>query len=447
MSVVSKPYIYEMSEESPASRSIRTKLKSEEDSYALSQRCIIQIPNTRNAVLNCSNTWVDLDISYSGLTGDGTSPLTGITLSSIGAYSVISEIIVEQGTNVIQHTRNHQEIMALLLLTNTDASSALPLSISAGTGPLNTSRSRVGQLQTVTGASPNGVIAKSTYSIPLIGILSSIKKLPLFQLNSPISVTLVFTDRITKILSSNLGSTVSRLTDGQATITASINADILLLSDRAIQDIMNASNIGNSGIMSWSDSAIELVKTNVSVDEQNSANENIKVQIQGGLKPKRLLSCCVFGTNIPNGNCDAYQTYNYGSGTAQIRLGNQLHPPRPYKGLGQLTQSVLSVVQQNSLPLQSNMLSTTYNTLSQRQPGPGVAEATNLIKNGVVFGLSFKSWYDSREGIDSSQQQLETMISLKTSSSPATLSMTSNFVKRYGTIISVAEDGQMTVAY
>ena len=176
MSVVSKPYIYEMSEESPSSRSIRTKLKSEEDSYALSQRCIIQIPNTRNAVLNCSNTWVDLDISYSGLTGDGTSPLTGITLSSIGAYSVISEIIVEQGTNVIQHTRNHQEIMALLLLTNTDASSALPLSISAGTGALNTSRSRVGQLQTVTGASPNGVIAKSSYSIPLIGILSSIKK-------------------------------------------------------------------------------------------------------------------------------------------------------------------------------------------------------------------------------------------------------------------------------
>ena len=107
----------------------------------------------------------------------------------------------------------------------------------------------------------------------------------------------------------------------------------------------------------------------------------------------------------------------------------------------------MSVVQQNSLPLQSNMLSSTYNTLSQRQPGPGVAEATNLIKNGVVFGLSFKSWYDSREGIDSSQQQLETMISLKTSSSPATLSMTSNFVKRYGTIISVAEDGQMTVAY
>ena len=446
MSVIEQPYNFELSEESPSSRNIRTKLKSEEDNYSLSQRCIIQIPNTRNAVLSCQNTWADISVSFSNLSGTGTAPLTGIQMSSIGIYSAISEIIVEQGTNVLQHTRNHQEIMALLLLINTDVSATLPLSISAGCGELDATRTRQGKAQTVTGTSPNGAIAKQNFSIPLMGIMSSIKKLPLFQINSPLVITLVWAGRVTQMLSSNLGSATSQLVDGQANFTCNINADIILLSDRAIQDIRNASNVNETGIMSWSDTAIELVKTNVSKDELNSVAEIVKVQIQGGLKPKRLLSCAVFGTNLPNGCVDAYQTYNYGSDTFQLRLGNAQHPPRAYKGLGQLTQGILRVVQQNSLPLQANMLTGTKNTLNQRQPASTVSEAGNGIKNGVVGGHSFKSWYDSREGIDSSQQQMETMISIKASGT-ATFDMTSNFVKRYATIISCSQDGQLTVAY
>ena len=64
---------------------------------------------------------------------------------------------------------------------------------------------------------------------------------------------------------------------------------------------------------------------------------------------------------------------------------------------------------------------------------------------GVVGGHSFKSWFDSRDGIDSSNKQMETLVSLKVGSIAAGFDIRSCFLKRYGIIVSVSADGQMSV--
>lgn len=441
MSVINEPYIYEMDDESPSSRCLRTKLQSEEDNYGLGQRCTIQIPNTHNSVLNGANSWFDISVSYSNLTSTGSTALANLNMSNIGIYSAISEILVEQGQNLLQHTRNHQEIMSMLLTGNTDEASILPLSATAGVGDLTAKRERLGRVVSAAG----GAVAKQNFSVQLIGLLSSVKKLPLFQLNSPLRITLVWANNVNQMLYSALGSAATALTGGDATFTCQYNADIVMLSDRAVQDIKNASNINSSGILSYTDSAIECVKTNISVAEQNSVSETVKVQIQGGLKPKKLLSCAVYGVPLPNGNCDAYQTFNYGSKSFQLRLGNKLHPPRAYENLGQTTNGFIQTFGQNSLTMYSNNISHEYNKLSQRQSASTATVAE--VAFGVVGGHSFKSWYDSRDGIDSSNKQLETMVSLKKPTATATLDITSCFVKRYAIIVSCSEDGQMSIAY
>ena len=440
--VVNREYRYEMDEESPESRCVRTKLQSEEDSYGFGGRCTIEVPNTANSVLNTANSWVDLSVKFSNLTGTGSAALTGLRMSNIGIYSIISEVLVEQGSNLLQHTRNHQEIISILNTLNTDEAATLPNSVLAGMPDLTATRTRFGQAQTVAGTT----IAKQDFSICLIGILSSVKKLPLFQLNMPLRVSLVFANNINQVLYSSLSSTVSSLTGGTCEIRAQYNAEIITLSDRAITDIKNASNINTTGILAYSDTAVECVVSVVTQAEQGATSETIKTQIQGGLKPQKLLGCLLYGVPTPNGNTDAYQTLNYGSGSFQLRLGSKLHPPRAYQNRAETARAAIAVFGQTDLTLATNQLSASYNGTSQRQNAITVAQSANFpLHFGVVGGHSFKSWFDSRDGIDSSNKQMETIVSLKVGSVAASFDIRSCFLKRYGIIVSVSEDGQMSV--
>jgi len=444
--VVNREYRYEMDEESPESRCVRTKLQSDEDSYGFGGRCTIQVPNTANSVLNTANSWVDLSVTFSNLTGTGSAALTGLRMSNIGIYSIISEILVEQGSNLLQHTRNHQEIISILNTLNTDEAATLPNSVLAGMPNLTATRTRFGQAQTVT-VDSSGIsgIAKQDFSICLIGILSSVKKLPLFQLNMPLRVSLVFANNINQVLYSSLSSTVSSLTGGTCEIRAQYNAEIITLSDRAITDIKNASNINSTGILAYSDTAVECVVSVVTHAEQGATSETIKTQIQGGLKPQKLLGCLLYGVPTPNGNTDAYQTLNYGSNSFQIRLGSKLHPPRAYEK-AENARAAIGVFGQTDLTLATNQLSVAYNKNSQRQNATTVVQAIGApLHFGVVGGHSFKSWFDSRDGIDSSNKQMETMVSLKVGSVAASFDIRSCFLKRYGIIVSVSADGQMSV--
>ena len=440
--VVNREYKYEMDEESPESRCVRTKLQSEEDNYGFGGRCTIQVPNTANSVLNCANSWLDLSVSFSSLSGTGSSALTGLKMSNIGIYSIISEVLVEQGSNLLQHTRNHQEIISILNTLNTDEASTLPNSVLAGMPNLTATRTRFGQAQTVVGTA----IAKQDFSICLVGILSSVKKLPLFQLNMPLRISLVFANNINQVLYSSLSSTVSSLTGGTAEIRAQYNAEIITLSDKAINDIKNASNINNTGILAYSDTALECIVSTVTIAEQNSVSETIKTQIQGGLKPQKLLGCLCYGVPTPNGNTDAYQTLNYGSNSFGLRLGSKLHPPRAYEK-AENARAAIGVFGQTDLTLATNQLSVAYNKNNQRQnPTTDAQGIGKPLHFGVVGGHSFKSWFDSRDGIDSSNKQLETMVSLKVNSlTAATFDIRSCFLKRYGIIVSVSADGQMSV--
>ena len=349
--VVNREYRYEMDEESPESRCVRTKLQSEEDSYGFGGRCTIEVPNTANSVLNTANSWVDLSVTFSNLTGTGSAALTGLRMSNIGIYSIISEVLVEQGSNLLQHTRNHQEIISILNTLNTDEAATLPNSVLAGMPDLTATRTRFGQAQTVTVDSGISGIAKQDFSICLIGIMSSVKKLPLFQLNMPLRISLVFANNINQVLYSGLGSVVSSLTGGTAEIRAQYNAEIITLSDRAITDIKNASNINTTGILAYSDTAVECVVSTVTKDEQGATSETIKTQIQGGLKPQKLLGCLLYGVPTPNGNTDAYQTLNYGSGSFQLRLGSKLHPPRAYHNRAETARAAIAVFGQHLLQI------------------------------------------------------------------------------------------------
>ena len=195
--------------------------------------------------------------------------------------------------------------------------------------------------------------------------------------------------------------------------------------------------------MSWSDTQIQAVNNSVSITEQNTVAESYKQTLVGGVKPKQLLQILHGGYGQLNGNTDPWQIYNYMSNSFRLRCGSTQYPPRYIEGAAQTKNHISQCFGQDALTLY-NTQSTSRTVMSSRQVS-GAAAETYIQLGGV--GYDFTKFVDTAEGIDTTNKQLITEVSLKETST-ASLPMNACTMKRYGVIYSISSDtGQMSVSY
>jgi len=439
--LVSQEFNFEVDNEGSEGRCYRAILPSEASSYNAGERCIIEIPHTANGFMNCSNSWLNLSVEFKNLTGTGvTAETTAIRLSNIGAYSLISQLnIVSNSTGYVQEIRNFQNVMALLLNSNTDQSATMANSVCSGVPPPDPTGLRLGISQTVAG----NAIAKQTFSIPLIGLLSSIKLLPLGFLNDNLSIEIIWASSVRNVLFSSTAVATNAITGGDMTITAEYDTDLIVVSDNTMTQVRQASDI-NQGIMSWSDTQIHAVSNSVSISELNAPTEIFKQTLVGGVKPKQLLQ--VFHTAFSNlGRGDPYSLYSYWSTEWRLRLGSQEFPPRFIKSEAESIASLQDCYNAIAVSLHNGQAN--VNTADGGTRPPSTTGLTTATKTGVS-GYNFTKFYDTEEGIDTVGKQLITEVNLKLSPSGATdVSLNAFTFKRFAVVYSISESGEFSVSY
>ena len=441
MSVVSQDYKYSPEPEGLASRCYRTILPSENGTYGLGQRVLINIPHTHNGFINTSNSWLNVTMDLKGLTGAG---ITGnVCLSNIGIYSCIDQInIVSGSTGLVQEIRNHQEIMALLLNNNSDRSAQLPNSICAGTTAAQKSNIRQNTAFDVTG----GAIATQTYSIPLIGLMGAIKHLPVGFINQGLQIELLLTNSVTNIIFSKVGSATAVIGGGETSeFSFEYDADVVVVNDNSMRLIKEASSMGNSGIMSWSDTQIHCTTNTVTTAELNNTSTSFKQTLIGGVKPKSLLSVFHTGFGGSQKSGDPWNLYAYWSKDFRLRLGSQEYPPRFIETMAEAQSHLQDCLGQNAVTLYSSLADHTSSDLGARQPA--ATAATSSTTTGAC-GYNFENFVDTAQGIDTTGKQLLTDVSLVVSPSGATTNtIRAATYKRFAVIYSIAENGDFSVSY
>ena len=441
MSVVSQDYKYEPVPEALAARCYRTILPSENGTYGLGQRVLIDVPHTHNGFLNTSNSWLNITMSLKGLTGTG---LTGdVCLSNIGIYSCIDQInIVSGSTGLVQEIRNHQEIMSLLLNNNTDRSAQLPNSVCAGTTPVVSNNTRQNTAYTVTG----GAIATQTYSVPMMGLMGAIKHLPIGFINQGLQIELILTNSINNILFCKSGSATATLTgESGSEFTFEYDADIIVVNDNSMRLIKEASDLGDTGIMSWSDTQIHCTTNTVSTTELNSATTSFKQTLIGGVKPKSLLSVFHTGFGGSKSAGDPWNLYAYWSKDFRLRLGSAEYPPRFIETMAEAQSHLQDCLGQNAVTLYSSLADRNSSDLGTRQLA--ATSATTGTKTGAC-GYNFENFVDTAQGIDTTGKQLLTDVSLVISPSGATANtIRAATYKRFAVIYSVSANGDFSVSY
>ena len=439
MSLVSQDFDYKVDNEGSQGSCFRTTYPSEASSYGLGDRCLIQIPHTHNGFLNGQNSWLNLSMTISGLTGTNVSGNgLNVHLSHIGAYSAISQVnIISGSTGYVQEIRNFQQVMALLINSNTDRATNLPGSIVSGTSPITAGFAVLGQVLNIAGSA----IAKQDFSLPLIGLLSG-KMCPLAFINDNLTLEIIFTSDIRDIIYTSVGSATTEITGGNVVFTAEYDADVIIATDSTITKIRQASDISD-GIMSWSDTQIHAVNNSVSISELNSAGQSIKQTLVGGVKPKQLLQVFHTGFGSARGCGDQWQCLVYWSTEWRLRLGSQEYPPR-----------FIHTMAEAQLSLQDcfdSIAKTTYNSQScldtslegARQPAK--TSAQTLTKTGCS-GYNFSKFYNTADGVDTTGKQLITEVDLLAKGTAVNAINACTF-KRFGVIYSISDSGEFSVSY
>ena len=438
--LVSQEFNYEVDNEGSQARCYRAILPSEADSYALGERCLIQIPHTANGFLNTSNSWLNIRIAFSGLTGVGVADeTTAIRLSNIGIYSAISQLnIISGSTGYVQEIRNFGEVMSLLLNSNTDISASMANSICAGIPPPDSTGNRLGQAQTIAGSA----IAEQSFSIPLIGLLSGVKHLPIGFLNDNLEIEVIWSSSVRNILFSSTALATNSITGGTAIIKCEYDVDMIVVSDSTMTQVRQASDI-NNGILSWSDTQIHAVSNSVSAAELNAPTTIFKQTLVGGVKPKQLLQ--VFHTGFGTlGTGDPYSMYSYWSNQWRLRIGSQEYPPRFITSEAESFGSLQDCFNAIAISLHNGQADKITALGGARQP---LATDTSIKTLTGVSGYNFTKFYDAEEGLDTTGKQLITEVNLITHTAPAVSSMNAMTFKRFAVVYSISASGQFSVSY
>ena len=438
MSVVSPDFKFEVDSEGLASRCYRSQMPSEAATYGLGDRVLIPIPPVHNGFLDCSQSF--LNIAYTAtITGTLPDAANAIHLSSIGAYSCISELNVLCGGRYIQQMRNHQQIMAVLFSGNLSQSACLPASATSGIPNLSIGNEHFNGATTVAG----GAIALQDFSIPLVGVLSSVKHLPLWAIGEPLVIELILASDIRQMYFSGVHTTT--ITGGTLSLKCDYDAAYIVVNDNAIREVQDASD-WSSGQIVWSDTQLQCSNNTVSVAELNAAGTTTKQTLIGGIKPRQLLAVLHSGFSATIGINDPWEGSSYWSNDLRFRLGSQEYPPRPISGVAECRQHLNDCFDQTAVPLY-NSVADQSSSLSYRPFAPTVANALTDTSLGGS-GYNFSKFVDTADGMDSTDKQLITEVSLLINpSTTALVPINAATIKRFGVVYSVSRDGQFSVSY
>ena len=450
-SVVSDSYIYEPAPRAPdGPGNYRTQWQSESESYQLGEIIRIPLSQVERGFVNVQESFLNLTIKDAALTGVG-FVADNTRMSYIGGNAALDQCNLIAGGSYVQHTTQYQSIFALNFVNNTDINNSLGNSITNNTASPGTDStdSMVGNVFPVTlnaGFTTATQSSDVTMSIPLMGILSGQKAIPLGLLTSETVIEIYLTNDIKNILFN--GAANGTITGGTCTIKASFDALVEVVSPSAMTDIKAASS-GNNGIVSWSSTEQRASSNTITFAQLNSAQLAESQYLCTGVKPRKLLSL-VSGCFVANsaGNIDPWSVvspWDQSQSDIQWQIGTRLFPPRKIANRAEMVKHVSACYNQETYSTQANRLS--ENTFKNRIDASQQATLGKTDTFRSCFGIDLTSFDKEGDGLDCSMVNIIVGGNLKVTDATETQNYQMVTVKRFGVLYSIDQSGTWAVSY
>jgi hypothetical protein len=443
-SVVSDSYIYEPAPRAPdGPGNYRTQWQSEAESYQLGEIIRIPLSQVERGFVNVQESFLNLTIKDVALTGTGFAA-DNTRMSYIGGNAALDQCNLIAGGSYVQHTTQYQSIFALNFVNNTDINNSLGNSITNNTA--DPEKSKTAQMVgnsfplTLTGTTGAAQSSDVTMSIPLMGLLSGQKAIPLGLLTSETVIEIYLTNDIKNILFNNASG--GTITSGSCTFKASFDALIEVVSPSAMTDIKEASS-GNNVIVSWSSTEQRASSNTITFDQLNSVQLSEAQFLCTGVKPRKLLSL-VAGCFVANsqGDTDPWSVvtpWDLSQSGLQWQIGTSLYPARKIANRAEMIKHVSAAYNQETYSTQANRFndSTFVNRI-----GPVALDTFRSC-----CGIDLTSFDKESDGVDCSMVNIMIGGNLKTTGTAQTKNYQLVTVKRFGVLYSIDQSGTWSLSY
>jgi len=450
-SVVSDSYIYEPAPRAPdGPGNYRTQWQSESETYQLGEIIRIPLSQVERGFVNVQESFLNLTIKDAVLAGTDFVD-TNTRMSYIGGNAALDQCNLIAGGSYVQHTTQYQSIFALNFVNNTDINNSLGNSITNNTA--DPQKSKTAQMcgnsfpLTLTGTTDAVQSSDVTMSIPLMGLLSGQKAIPLGLLTSETVIEIYLTNDIKNILFNNVNG--GTITSGSCTFKASFDALIEVVSPSAMTDIKAASS-GNNGIVSWSSTEQRASSNTITFAQLNSVQLAESQYLCTGVKPRKLLSL-VSGCFVANsaGNIDPWSVvspWDQKQSGIQWQIGTRLFPPRKIANRAEMVKHVSACYNQETYSTQANRLS--ENTFGNRIAASALADEPKLDTARSCFGIDLSSFdKETGDGLDCSMVNIIVGGNLKVTDDTETQNYQLVTIKRFGVLYSIDQSGTWSVSY
>jgi len=445
-------------------RVTRVKFKSQDDRVNLGSLTRVRIPNVHNGLLATDATTLSLTIpTGSEITGTGAVAPSNIRFSPFGISSAISRVTLYAGGNVIQDLQSYAEIYAMLRSASSPVSSFGYSSVTELTaggssvvngGPGLLDGTNMSRYFTATSATKATLAQDLHFEVPLLGLLSSSRHLPLFQLNDDLVVELTFSPNIDDFFYTKNGAGGGTVFTGStvAFTNVGMNCKLIRCSDFGCEQIRKQSGMSPTRPMSWSSISYCTDFTQVPISTLNSGAAVQTVNKVGGLKPRSLVGYMVTGFSSTNTSSQIKHACIMPAHSLQARIGGELWPPQPLQNTCQLASGALLVAGgQHALTSLTNVFSRTASRMDEGNASRQLNVSGDTVTPRAVAGYPLCNEAD-QVGLDSSGSTIEmiTRISKNTvapfngnASTPLNLFT----LLKYNCVYSISMDGQFTVAH
>lgn len=446
-------------------RVTRVKFKSQDDAVGLGSVTRIRIPNVHNGLLATDATTLSLTIPKGKtLTGTGLTNGTPIRFSPFGISSAISRLTLYAGGNVIQDLQSYAEVYAMLRSSSSPASSFGYSSVTELTaGGSLAVNGGPGQLEGTdmssyfTGTDTTATLSQDLdFEVPLLGLLSASRHIPLFQLNDDIVVEVTFSPNVTDFIYSNDAASNKAITSSDIEFTnIGMNCKIIRCSDYGCEQLRKQSGISSDRPMSWSSVSYCSDFSQIPVSTLNSTAPVQTISKVGGLKPRSLVGYMCTGFASTQTSAQVKHACIMPAFSLQARIGGELYPPQPMVNGCQLTSGALLVAGgQHALTSLTNVFSRSASHMNQGDAARALNVKTGepVITPRAVAGYPLCNEADM-VGIDSSGATIEmiTRVVKNTAGTKYAADSTSALnlftLLKYNCVYSISLDGQFTVAH
>lgn len=443
-------------------RVTRVKFKSQDDSVALGSITRIRIPNVHNGLLATDATTLSLTIPKGKKIEGAGLAAKPIRFSPFGISSAISRVTLYSGGNVIQDLMSYGEIYAMLRSSSSPVSSFGYSSVTeltaGGSSVVNGGPGLMDgtNMSTRFDATSNTVSTLNqdlNFEVPLLGLLSASRHLPLFQLNDDLVVEVTFSQNVADFFYTKNSATGTTFTSSDIEFTnVGMNCKIIRCSDFGCEQLRKQSGISADRPMSWSAISYCSDFAQVPKDTLNSAAPVQTVHKVGGLKPRSLVGYMCTGFSSTQTPSQIKHACIMPAFALQARIGGELYPPQPMENTCQLASGALLVAGgQHALTSLTNVFSRDASRMDQGNASRQLNAAGDRVTPRAVAGYPLCNEAD-QVGLDSSGATIE-MISRIVKNTTGTFTADSttplNFftLLKYNCVYSISMDGQFTVAH